>query len=54
MAALNKKAGFSGLFENFHVYKKVHLENEYNELARLRNRYEKDPIEDFFPEYRSY
>ena len=48
------KAGFSGLFKDFHVYKKTHLENEYNELVRLRNRYEKEPAGDFFPEYRSY
>lgn len=48
------KAEFSGLFKDFYVYKKIHLEDEYNELVRLRNGYTKEPAGDFFPEYRSY
>jgi len=48
------KAEFSGLFKDFYVYKKIHLEDEYNEIVRLRNRYTKEPAGDFFPEYRSY
>ena len=48
------KAEFSELFKDFYVYKKIHLEEEYRELVRLRNRYTKEPAGDFFPEYRSY
>ena len=48
------KAAFSGLFRDFHTYSKIHLEEEYNEIVRLRDRYEKEPAGDFFPKYRSY
>lgn len=48
------KAGFSGLFKDFHVYKKIHLENEYSELIKCRNRYDNGATGDFFPEYRNY
>ena len=48
------KAAFSGLFKDFHTYKKIHLTNEYNALLELRNKYERAPAGDFFPGYRSY
>ncbi len=48
------KAEFSRSFKDFYVYKKIHLENEFRELVRLRNRYDNEPAGDFFPEYRSY
>lgn len=48
------KAEFSRSFKDFYVYKKIHLENEYSEIVRLRNRYSNEPTGNFFPEYRSY
>ena len=44
------KAGFSPLNLDFYIYKKIHLQAEYNKLVELRNL--KAPIEQFFPLYR--
>lgn len=51
---LTYKKSLSNCLKDFYVYKKIHLESEYSELVRLRNRYVKEPPGDFFPEYRHY
>jgi len=47
------KAGFSRSFKDFYVYKKIHLENEYDKLIQLRDKYGGEIPEDFFPQYRA-
>jgi hypothetical protein len=47
------KKRFSNKRKEFFIYKKVHLEDEYSRLVRLRNQYYNNPAPDFFPVYRS-
>jgi lipid II:glycine glycyltransferase (peptidoglycan interpeptide bridge formation enzyme) len=45
------KAGFSPLTKQFYVYKKIHLQQEYNRLIELQN-YKGMSGAEFFPAYR--
>jgi len=45
------KAGFSKLYRDFYIYKKIYLQEEYNELVELLNS-DHENTEEFFPKYR--
>ncbi|MFZ7133725.1 MAG: GNAT family N-acetyltransferase, partial [Eubacteriales bacterium] len=46
------KSRFSKKTRDFYIYKKIHLNEEYQYLLKLRNGYHNNPVQDFFPEYR--
>ena len=46
------KANFSKLRKDFYVYKRIHLEKEYERLVKLREQAGEIPG-DFFPKYRA-